>query len=73
MAEYTVKYNRKKCIGAANCVTLAPDTFKLDSDGLAVCKKTKISEEDLQKNIKAAKSCPTHAIEIYDAKGKKIV
>ena len=73
MTEYTIKYDRKKCIGATNCVQIAPDTWELDSDGLAKAKKTKISEKDLDKNVKAAKSCPTQAIEIFDSKGKKIV
>ncbi len=73
MAEYKIKYTRSKCIGAANCVSIAPDTWELDSDGLAKAKKTKITDKELQKNIKAAKTCPTHAIEIFDAKGKKIV
>ncbi|MFH1592078.1 MAG: ferredoxin [Candidatus Woesearchaeota archaeon] len=73
MAKYKIKYDRSKCIGAANCVQIAPDTWELDPDGLAKAKKTGIEEKELQKNIKAAKSCPTHAIEIYDEKGKKLV
>ena len=73
MAEYEIRYDRSKCIGAANCVKIAPETWELDSDGLAKCKKAKIDDKELQNNIKAAKSCPTHAIEIYDAKGKKLV
>ena len=47
--------------------------WELDSDGLAKQKKFEISDKDLQKNVKAAKTCPTHAIEIYDEKGKKVV
>ena len=73
MADYTIKYDRSKCIGAANCVKIAPETWLLDSDGLAKCKKSKLSEKELQKNVKAAKSCPTHAIQLFDEKGKKIV
>ena len=70
---YTIKYDRSKCIGAANCVKIAPDVWELDPDGLAKQKKVTISDNDLQKNINAAKTCPTHAIEIFDDKGKKIV
>jgi len=73
MADCKIKYERSKCIGAANCVQIAPDTWELDSDGIAKLKKPNISEAELQKNIKAAKSCPTHAIEIFDKKGKKLV
>ena len=73
MLDYKIKYTRSKCIGATNCVQIAPDMWELDSDGLAKAKKTKISDKELQKNIKAARSCPSHAIEIFDEKGKKIV
>jgi ferredoxin len=71
--KYTIKYDKSKCIGAASCVKFAPDTWKLDDEGLAVQLKTSFTEEELNKQLKAAKSCPAHAIEIYDDKGKKIV
>jgi len=70
---YKVKYDKKKCIGAASCVKLAPETWKLDDEGLAVKKKSSFGEKDYDKNVKAAKSCPTHAIEIYDDQNKKVV
>jgi len=73
MGKYKIKYDRSKCIGAASCVQIAPNTWELDKDGLAKPKKLKIAEAELQKNVKAAKSCPTHAIQIFDEKGKKIV
>lgn len=73
MTKYIIKYDKSKCIGAANCVSLAPETWELDSDGLAKAKKLEISEEELQKNVKAAKSCPTQAIQIFDETGKKII
>lgn len=73
MAEYTIKYDRSKCIGATNCVKIAPETWELDSDGLAKQKIAKISDKELQKNIKAAKSCPSHAITIFNDKNKKVV
>lgn len=71
--KYTIKYHKDKCIGAASCVKLAPDTWELDDEGLAICKKTTFTEEELAKQVKAAKSCPAHAIEIYDEAGTKIV
>ncbi len=71
--KYTIKYTRTKCIGAGNCVQIAPETWELDSDGLAKLKIKEFSDAELDKNVKAAKSCPSHAIEIYDEKGKKIV
>lgn len=72
MANYTIKYNRDACIGAATCVSAAPGNYSLDKENKAVVKKTEISDKELSKNMAAAKSCPTAAIEIYNKKGKKI-
>ena len=71
--KYTIKYDRKKCIGAGTCAKIAPETWRIDKEGLAVKKKSSFTKKDLSKNVKAAKSCPAFAIEIYDEKGKKIV
>lgn len=73
MAKYKIKYDRKKCIGAGSCAQIAPDTYKIDDEGLAVLQKEEFDESELDKQVKAAKSCPAHAIEIYDESGKKIV
>lgn len=70
---YKIVYDRSKCIGAATCVDLAPDTWELDDEGLAKCKKTEFTQVELDKQVKAAKSCPAHAISIVDSSGKKIV
>lgn len=72
MTTYAIKYNRSLCIGAASCVAACPENYTLDNENKAVVKSNVISEKDLPKNITAAKSCPTVAIEIYDEKGKKI-
>ena len=47
MATYTIKYDRSKCIGAGNCVDIAPETWELDSDGIAKAKITEFEEKDL--------------------------
>jgi len=73
MATYKIKYDRAKCIGAGSCAQIAPQSWELDDEGLAVQKKTDVTDKELDINVKAAKSCPAHAIEIYDEKGKKIV
>jgi len=70
---YKIKYHKSKCIGAGSCAQIAPETWSLDKKGKAVLKKSTFSEKDKSKNIRAARSCPVNAIEIYDSKGKKIV
>ena len=72
MANYIIKYNKSLCIGAASCVAACPDNYSLDKENKAVVKNKNISDNELAKNVMAAKSCPTAAIEIYNDKGKKI-
>lgn len=66
-----VKVIRDKCISAATCVAIAPDTFELDDEGKAIVKK--VDGEDEQIILDAAKSCPTQAIEVFDDDGKQLV
>lgn len=73
MAKYTIKYHRDKCIAAGSCAEIAPETWDLDDEGYAVQKIKEIGDDKLEINVKAAKSCPVNAIEIYDEAGKKIV
>lgn len=62
--------DRDACIGAGPCVTLAPGTFELDSEGKAVVINT---NGDVDKDIiDAAMSCPVMAIKIYDLDGNQI-
>lgn len=65
MAKYKVKIIRDKCIGAASCVGIAPKVYQLDDKNIAIL----VDENgDTDENILlGAQSCPTNAIEIYDA------
>jgi len=65
MPKYKIKVIKDKCIGAASCVGIAPNTYKLDENNIAIV----LSEDgDTAENILlGAQSCPTNAIEIYDA------
>ncbi|MFH1376594.1 MAG: ferredoxin [Candidatus Woesearchaeota archaeon] len=71
--KYKIKYHKDKCIGAGSCAKIAPKTWKLGSDGLAILLKSSFTDAEKAINVKAAKSCPAQAIEIFDEKGKKIV
>jgi ferredoxin len=63
---------RDKCIGAASCVAVAPNTFKLDDKNIAVIIKSTGNKDEDDAILLAAQSCPTAAIEVYDQSGKKI-
>lgn len=62
--------DRDLCIGAGPCETLAPKTFKLDSEGKAVVIDTHGNTDD--EIIDAAMSCPVLAIKVYDKDGNLI-
>jgi len=69
--DWTVKVDRKLCIGAATCVAIAAKTFELDNEAKAVILDTAI--DDAKETIlDAAKGCPTAAIIIEDKNGKRI-
>jgi ferredoxin len=65
-----IKIIKDKCISAATCVVLAPDTFDLDEDGIAYVKEG--SWDDAEQIIKAAESCPTLAVVVEDLEGNQI-
>lgn len=67
---YKVKVDRNLCIGAASCVAISPNVFKLDQEQKAVVIN---ATADTEKNILlAAQSCPTKAIIVVDESGKQI-
>lgn len=65
-----IKIIKEKCISAATCVVIAPNTFDLDEDGVAFVKEGKW--DDLETIIEGAKSCPTMAITVEDQEGNQL-
>ncbi len=65
-----ITVDRDLCIGAATCVSIAPDVFKLDSENKSVATMT--DEMDGNKILLAAQSCPVQAISVFDENDKKI-
>ncbi len=65
-----VKIDREKCIGAGNCVAVAPTVFDLDEEYKAVVLDALSVDE--QTLLDAAKSCPVKAIIIEDDEGHQI-
>jgi ferredoxin len=68
---HKIVVDRKLCIGAATCIVVAPKAFELDAEGIAIVKPG-AKELDDEMLIQAAQSCPTQAIFLYDADGKKL-
>jgi ferredoxin len=81
----TVKVDPDLCIGAASCVTIAPDTFQMNAEnkawvldhgeepgGSTYERELEVTEEEKDNIIMAAQSCPTLAIFIYDEEGEQL-
>ena len=62
--------DRPACIGAASCIAVAPETFKLDDEAKAIIIDNHGNKDE--QILEAAKSCPTDAISIFDDEGNKI-
>ncbi len=73
------------CIGAASCVTIAPETFQMNMENKAEVidhgiadggpsyeRVLEVSEEEKDTIILGAQSCPTLAITIFDESGAQL-
>jgi ferredoxin len=65
-----VSIDQSRCIGAANCVHIAPAAFQLDEENIAyLVDPSSVSDDDL---LDAARSCPTDAIYLDTEDGKAV-
>lgn len=70
MAKLIVSIDQGKCIGASNCVHIAPAAFQLDDEHVAyVIDPASVPDDEL---IDAARSCPTDAIYLDTEEGEAI-
>ena len=68
---YIIEIKKDLCIGAATCVAIAPNTFKLNENNKAIFLEAEWEDDDVI--MAAAQSCPVFAIIIRDAAtGKQI-
>jgi ferredoxin len=66
-----VRIDRELCVGFGDCVTEAPEGFKLDADGLAVFVDPNTVERE--RLLRACDACPVDAITVWDAQGTQLV
>jgi ferredoxin len=64
MTRYRIEIDRSLCSGMASCVKIAPDTFDLDQEGLAI-----VSGIADDRAVEAAECCPLSAIAVFDEAG----
>ncbi len=58
-----VKVNSEACIGCGACVSICPDVFEINDDGLSQAKVEEVDKDKEQEVMDAKDSCPTGAIE----------
>ena len=66
MAKYKIVFDRDNCIGAYACMAIAPDTWQEGDDGKAIMVKEFFDEEELKKQVEAARACPVNVIKIFN-------
>ena len=62
--------DRDACIGAAPCVTVAPNVFQMDEENIAIVVDPKGADDETI--LLAAQACPVQAIILYDEDGTQI-
>jgi ferredoxin len=65
-----IRVDREKCIGAGNCLAVAPTVFDLDEEYKAVVIDASSVDDDTL--LDAAKSCPVKAIIVEDDAGHQL-
>jgi ferredoxin len=66
-----VQIDRALCVGFGDCVTEAPEAFRLDDEGIAVF----VAPETVgtARLLDACDACPVDAIVVWDTDGTRLV
>ena len=85
MKRIRVRVDEDLCIGAASCVTIAPEVFQLNDENKAIVldqtgadasplyeRWLEVTPDHYETILLGAQSCPTLAIFIYDEEGRQV-
>lgn len=67
---YIISIDQSRCIGAGNCVNIAPRAFQLDEERIAYLVDPSAEEDEAL--LDAARSCPTNAIYLDTEDGQAV-
>lgn len=68
----TVRIDRLRCVGTANCIKIAPEVFVLDEESLCTFVETP-ADISLERLIDACAACPVDALTVVSQKGDTLV
>lgn len=68
--KYVISIDQSRCIGAGNCVHIAPKTFQMDDEHVAYLVDPE--GNDPETILDAARSCPTDAIYLDTEDGQAV-
>jgi ferredoxin len=71
VGDLKVRIDRTLCVGFGDCVTGAPEAFKLADDGVVIFVRPQ--ESSREQLLEACDACPVDALTVWDASGRQIV
>ena len=71
IGDLTVRIDRLLCVGFADCVEAAPESFALDYEGIAAFTGDP-GAAGSGRLIEACQACPVDALTVLDANGRQI-
>jgi len=71
VGELRIRIDRTLCVGFGDCVTGAPEAFRVADDGVVLF----VAPEavDRERLLAACDACPVDALTVWDSSGRQIV
>ena len=67
-----VQIDRSLCVGFGDCVSEAPEAFRLDGEDLAIFGENPAGVER-ERLVRACDLCPVDAITVWDQEGRQLI
>ena len=67
-----VQIDRSLCVGFGDCVSEAPEAFRLDGEDLAIFGENPARVER-ERLVRACDLCPVDALTVWDEEGRQLI
>lgn len=61
-----IKVDPEVCVGTGSCISISPELFELNDEGVATVKAAEVPSELASACREAAESCPVEAISVEE-------